>query len=91
MQTQYNVKETALWFASFEPDTEAVTWSSGKLSFRRHRSRAFGKTNQPSMWDVSLFSFEASVEVTSLEFSSNTHSPKFPVILKTLISGVRCV
>ncbi len=46
MQTNYNVKETALRFASFEADTEAVTWFSGELSFRRHRSCAFDKTNQ---------------------------------------------
>ncbi len=29
LQINYNVKETALMFASFEPDTEAVTWFSG--------------------------------------------------------------
>ncbi len=46
MQTHYNVKETVLWFASFEADIEAVTWCSGEWSFRRHRSRACGKTNQ---------------------------------------------
>ncbi len=46
MQTNDSVKETALRFASFEADTEAVTWFSGELSFRRHRSRAFDKTNQ---------------------------------------------
>ncbi len=30
MLMYYNVKETALWFASFEADTEAVTWFSGE-------------------------------------------------------------
>ncbi len=44
----YNVKETALRFASFEADTEAVTWFSGEWSFRRHRSRAFGKNESSS-------------------------------------------
>ncbi len=29
MVTHYNVKETALRFASFEANTEAVTWFSG--------------------------------------------------------------
>ncbi len=42
----YYVKETAPRFALFEADTEAVTWFSGEGSFRRHKSRAFGKTNQ---------------------------------------------
>ncbi len=42
----YNVKETVLRFASFEPDTEAVTRFSGERSFGRHRSHAFGKMNQ---------------------------------------------
>ncbi len=65
----YNVKETALRFASFEADTEVVTWFSGEWSFRRHSSRAFGKTNQTTdtvlqsceMFRVFDTSFEASV------------------------------
>ncbi len=59
MLTHYNVKETALRFASFEADTEAVTWFSGELSFGRHRSRAFGKKNQAPIqrFDVRCFVF----------------------------------
>ncbi len=52
----HNVKETELRFASFEADTEAVTWFLGKWSFGRHRSRAFGKNESNSdtvlLWDV---------------------------------------
>lgn len=32
-----------LWFASVEPDPEAVTWFSDDLNFKRRRSHAFGK------------------------------------------------
>ncbi len=39
-------KGMALRFVSFEADTEAVMWFSGEWSFGRHRSHAFGKTNQ---------------------------------------------
>ncbi len=42
----YYKKETALRFASFEADTEAVTWFSREWRFGHHRSHAFGKTNQ---------------------------------------------
>ncbi len=65
----YNVKETALRFASFA----AVTWFSGKRSFRCHRSRAFRKTNQAPIQCFNVrfrffdTSFKASVSnVTSL-------------------------
>ncbi len=72
----YYVKETAPRFASFEADTEAVTWFSGEGSFRRHKSRAFGKTNQTTdtVLRCEAFRFffytriEASVSnITSLE------------------------
>ncbi len=73
----YNVKETAPRFASFEADTEAVTWFSGELSFGRHKSRAFGKTNQALIqcFDVRRFGYlmQASKplsNVTSLHKSS---------------------
>ncbi len=59
MLTHYDVKETVLRFASFEADTEAVTCFSGEWSFGRHRSRAFGKTNQAPIqcFDVRYFIF----------------------------------
>ncbi len=46
-----------LRFASFEADTEAVTWFSGEWIFGRHRSRAFGKTDQAPIqcFNVSFF------------------------------------
>ncbi len=59
----YNVKDTALRFASFEADTEAVTWCSGERSFGRHRSRAFGKTNTALQCEMFRF-FDTSFEVS---------------------------
>ncbi len=62
----------ALRFASFEADTEAVTWFSGEFSFGRHHvllAKSIKLRYSASMWDVSFFntSFEASVSnVTSL-------------------------
>ncbi len=61
----YYVKATALWFASFEADTEAVTWFSGE---RRHRSRAFGKTNQAPIqrFNVSFIWYKLRSSVANL-------------------------
>ncbi len=69
-----------LWFASFEPDTEAVTWFSGEWSFRRHRSRAFGKTNQAPIQRFNVRCFVFLIQA-SKPLCRTLHQYRYPLPL----------
>ncbi len=78
MLTHYHVKETVLRFASFEADTEAVTCFSGEWSFGRHRSHAFGKTNQAPMLRCEISFFDTSFEASVLNITKMHNQPREP-------------
>ncbi len=79
MLTHYNVKETALRFASFEPDTEAVTWFSGERSFERRRSRAFCKTNQAPIQCFNVRCFVFLIQASKPRCRTSHHYQLFPL------------
>ncbi len=66
-------------FASFEPDTEAVTWFSGELSFRRHRSCAFGKTNQAPIQRFDVKCIVILIQASVLNVTSLARAHRVPV------------